>query len=193
MKSYIQEYKSIFEGGKFIRKGQEITLKDYAAFDGGGIRSLIDTILAIIADKKSVTILDFGCGTAIHWHKHTLVNKTKSLMTVLGEKVQGFYRYDPAVDIYSKKPTTKFDLVVCSDVLEHIPDSELQSFIDEASSYVDTGGTLMFSVSTSPSNNSFLSGENMHINIKSPDEWVQLLKKYSTTKISVLFNGKYSY
>lgn len=193
MKSYIQEYKSIFEGGKFIRKGQEITLKDYAAFDGGGIRSLIDTILTIIADKKSVTILDFGCGTAIHWHKHTLVNKTKSLMTVLGEKVQGFYRYDPAVDIYSKKPTTKFDLVVCSDVLEHIPDSELQSFIDEASSYVDTGGTLMFSVSTSPSNNSFLSGENMHINIKSPDEWVQLLKKYSTTKISVLFNGKYSY
>jgi SAM-dependent methyltransferase len=193
MKSYIQEYKSIFEGGKFIRKGQEITLKDYAAFDGGGIRSLIDTILTIIADKKSVTILDFGCGTAIHWHKHTLVNKTKSLMTVLGEKVQGFYRYDPAVDIYSKKPTTKFDLVVCSDVLEHIPDSELQNFIDEASSYVDTGGTLMFSVSTSPSNNSFLSGENMHINIKSPDEWVQLLKKYSTTKISVLFNGKYSY
>jgi SAM-dependent methyltransferase len=193
MKSYIQEYKSIFEGGKFIRKGQEITLKDYAAFDGGGIRSLIDTILTILADKKSITILDFGCGTAIHWHKHTLVNKTKSLMTVLGEKVQGFYRYDPAVDIYSKKPTTKFDLVVCSDVLEHIPDSELQSFIAEASSYVDVGGTLMFSVSTSASNNSFLSGENMHINIKSPDEWVQLLKKYSTTKISVLFNGKYSY
>jgi predicted TPR repeat methyltransferase len=139
MKSYIQEYKSIFEGGKFIRKGQEITLKDYAAFDGGGIRSLIDTILTILADKKSITILDFGCGTAIHWHKHTLVNKTKSLMTVLGEKVQGFYRYDPAVGIYSKKPTTKFDLVVCSDVLEHIPDSELQSFIAEASSYVDAG------------------------------------------------------
>lgn len=193
MSSYIDKYKEIFDGGKFLRKGKPISLTEYPAFDGGGIRSLVDLILQFTADKKSVTILDFGCGTAVHWHKHTLVNKTKSLMTVLGEKVQGFYRYDPAVDIYSKKPTTKFDLVVCSDVLEHIPDSELQSFIQEASLYVADEGMLMFSVSTTPSKNSFLSGENMHINIKSPDEWVALLKKYSTTKINVLFNGKYKY
>lgn len=193
MNTYIDKYKQIFEGGKFIRKGKSVSLQEYAAFDGGGIRSLIDTILELVADKKSVTILDFGCGTAIHWHKHTLVNRTMSLMSVLGEKVQGFYRYDPAVDIYSKKPTTQFDLVVCSDVLEHIPDTEMESFIAEASSYVAPGGTLMFSVSTTPSNNSFLSGENMHINIKSPDDWILVLKKYSTTKVSVLFNGKYTY
>lgn len=193
MTDYIEKYKKIFEGGKFLRKGKEITHKEYAAFDGGGARTLIESILKEMKHRRSVTILDWGCGTAVQWHKQTLVNKTQSLMNVLGEKVQGFYRYDPAYEIYSKKPSSKYDFVICSDVLEHIPNENLENFFSEINSYIKKDGVIFYSISTVSSNNFFLDGENMHVNLKSPEEWYKLLRKYSPSKTCVVFNGKSKY
>ena len=191
--NYIKEYAQIFNGGKFVRNGKEITHEEYSAFDGGGVRALIDSMLKELANRTAVTVLDWGCGTAIHWHKQTLLKSSKSIMNVLGEKVQGFYRYDPACEPYTKKPACTFDFVVCSDVLEHIPDEELEEFFFSIGSYVKKDGVIFYSISTLPSNNSFLDGENMHVNIKSPEQWFAILKKHSTGKICVVFNGKHNY
>lgn len=196
MENYIQEYKQIFEGKEFLRNGKPITLEKYPAFDGGGVRTLIPKILEELDTRSGgVSVLDWGCGTAIHWHKQTLVEKTKSLMNVLGEKVQTFYRYDPAVALYSKKPLTKFDIVLCSDVLEHIPDTNLPEFFSELYQYVEIKGTVFYSVSTKTSNNSFLTGENMHINIKNASEWIETIKRHGKPGIKVVavFNGTYYY
>lgn len=193
MSQYIEQYRKIFEGAAFIRKGVETTHSEYPAFDGGGSRSLIDKILLEADRRKSFTILDWGCGTAVQWHTQCLAGKTKSLMNILGEKVQGFFRYDPAYDVYSKKPACTYDFVVCSDVLEHIPEDELEEFFFEINSYVRKNGVIFYSISTTPSNNAFEDGTNMHVNLKSPEEWVAILKKYSKCKICVVFNGKYNY
>lgn len=190
---YLNEYKKIFNGECFIREGKKITHNEYAAFDGGGVRTLIDNILKELAERNSITILDWGCGTSIHWHKQCLVNRTKSLMNILGDKVQSFYRYDPCLEKYSKKPSTKYDFIVCADVLEHIPDTELESFFNEINSYLEDDGIIFYSISTIPSKNCFLDGSNMHVTIKNVDEWKKVLKLYSKSKISVVFNGKYYY
>jgi SAM-dependent methyltransferase len=163
--NYLNEYKKIFDGGKFLRNGREITLKEYPAFDGGGVRSLIPKILQELEKRKSVTVLDYGCGTAIHWHLQTLVKNTKSLPNVLGDKVQGYYRYDPAYELYSKKPETKFDFILCSDVLEHIPNDQLDNFFEEIHTYAKPDSVIFYSISTVNSSNLFLNGENMHITI----------------------------
>lgn len=191
--SYIEQYRKIFNGGKFLRNNKQIDLRTYAAFDGGGIRTIIDNIIKELETRKSVTILDWGCGTAIHWHHQTLLNGTQSIMNVLGEKIQGFYRYDPAVELYCKKPTCKYDFIVCSDVLEHIPDSELEDFFIDIMTFLNPNGIIFYSISTQPSKNSFVTGENMHINIKTPKQWFDILKIYSKCNTSVSFNGKYTY
>lgn len=190
---YLEQYRQIFDGEKFLRKGKEITHKEFPAFDGGGARALIDKVLEEMKNRESVSILDWGCGTAVHWHTQCLLNKSKSMMNVLGEKVQCFYRYDPAYKLYSKKPSSKYDLVMCSDVLEHIPDNELESFFFEINSYVNYDGMIFYSISTTPSNNSFVDGTNMHVNLKSPSEWNEILRKYRKTKVCVVFNGRHNY
>ena len=193
MVDYVDEYRKIFEGGEFLRRGEEITLDDYAAFDGGGARALIDSMLKELETRESATILDWGCGTSIQWHTQCLSKHSKSLMNILGPKVQGFYRYDPALKMYSAKPTCKYDLIICSDVLEHIADEKLDEFFFEINSYVKKGGVMFYAISTKPSGNSFSDGTNMHINIKSPEEWFSILRKNSTEKTTVVFNGKHNY
>jgi 2-polyprenyl-3-methyl-5-hydroxy-6-metoxy-1,4-benzoquinol methylase len=190
---YIDKYREIFEGGAFIRNGAETNHDEYKAFDGGGTRTLADKLLEEVNNRKSVTILDYGCGLGTHWHKQVWVNNTKSIMNVLGEKVQGFYRYDPAYELYSKPPLCTFDLVICSDVLEHVPDEYLEEFFFNINNYVKKDGMIFYSISTKLSKNSFDDGTNMHVNIKSVDEWFEILKKYSKTKICVVFNGKYKF
>ena len=190
---YIDKYRKIFEGDYFIRNNAKVLYSNNAVFDGGGARVLIDYMLEELGQRKSVTILDWGCGTAIQWHKQCLLNNTKSLMNILGEKVQGFYRYDPAVEIYSQKPACSFDFVICSDVLEHVPNKYLEEFFYEINSYVKKDGIIFYSISTILSRNKFKDGENMHVNLKDPNEWVKILKKYSLSKIRVIFNGSHSY
>lgn len=180
MINYIEEYKKIFEGGKFIRNDKEITLSDYRAFDGGGIRPLIDQLISEVEKRGSATILDYGCGEALHWHQKTLHNRTKNLTEVLGDKLRGFYRYDPSYTLYDRKPTGLYDIVVCTDVLEHVPDHEVENLIKTIDSYLVPGGIAMYAISTIPSRNVFLDGTNMHINLKSKEEWYTLISSITT-------------
>jgi 2-polyprenyl-3-methyl-5-hydroxy-6-metoxy-1,4-benzoquinol methylase len=191
--SYINEYKKIFQGQKFIRNDQETDLSQHRVFDGGGFRVLIDHMLKELESRPSVSVLDYGCGEGLHWHQQTLLKNTKSLPNLLGKKLQNFYRYDPAYEIYGQKPQTKFDFVICSDVLEHIVDSDLPEFFSDINQFVKRDGIIFYSISTTLSKNKFLDGTNMHVNIKAPEHWFEILKSNAKSKFCVVFNGKHNY
>lgn len=191
--NYIEEYKKIFQGQQFLRDDQATTLSQNRVFDGGGFRVLIDHILKELDSRQSVTILDYGCGEAVHWHQSTLLKNSKSFSNLLGKKLQCFYRYDPAYEIYSQKPEMKFDFVICSDVLEHIIDADLSAFFADINQFVKRDGIIFYSISTTLSRNKFLDGTNMHVNIKAPDHWFEILKKNAKSKFCVVFNGRHNY
>ncbi len=88
----------------------------------------MDAVNQLIEQHGITSILDYGCGKALHhppeW-RATL--------------------YDPAVPQYSEEPTGEYDLVICTDVLEHIPESGLQWVIDRLHQF-SKGGWLYVSV-----------------------------------------------
>jgi hypothetical protein len=92
--------------------------KDDNKWQGVALKKFIPAINQIIKDKGIESILDYGCGKA-KYHPEEW-NATK---------------YDPAVPQYQNKPTNKFDLVISTDVLEHIPVDNLKDAIDEIFSY----------------------------------------------------------
>lgn len=190
--SYIQKYKDIFNGKPFLRKGKSVTRSEYKAFDGGAIRDLLPSLSKELITRTSVTVLDYGSGTGIHWHKNIIANGTQNLPAKIGEKLQGFYRYDPAVEMYSKKPTGTFDFTFCTDVLEHIPDDELPEVLKDLNDFTNTDGVVFLSISTKLSANSFADGTNMHINIKTPQEWKKVLQTYIKRKIVAKFTNNQS-
>jgi hypothetical protein len=110
----------------------------------------------------ATTILDYGAG------KRTL------------ERALGFgiANYDPAIEEISAPPDPA-DLVVCTDVLEHIEPECLDAILDDLRRL--TVRAVLLSVATRPAKKTLADGRNAHL-IQEPTEW-WLPKLWSRWKI----------
>jgi len=133
-------------------------------WQGVALKKFIPSINQIIKDKSIESILDYGCGKA-KYHPEEW-NATK---------------YDPAVPEYQNKPTNKFDLVISTDVLEHIPVDNLKNVIDDIFSY--SKKWVFVSVCCRKANAILPNGYNAHATIESAKWWRELFKPYKNYTI----------
>lgn len=107
------------------------------------------------------SILDYGCGQG-------------SLGVALRQIGFDITDYDPAIpgkDAIEKYKT--FDLVVCTDVLEHIEPDRLAVVIDHL--FRLTNKVLFLVIATRPSNKFFPDGRNVHLIIEPASWWRERL------------------
>ena len=91
------------------------------AFKGLSLRPHLNDITRLVMKHNPRSILDYGCGKA---ELYTALN--------LRERWQAMvYLYDPAVPEFATKPKGLFDGVICTDVLEHIPEEEVRAILDD--------------------------------------------------------------
>ena len=133
--------------------------KDDNKWQGVALKKFIPSINQIIKDKGIESILDYGSGKAKYHPKEW--NATK---------------YDPAVPEYQNKPTDKFDLVISTDVLEHIPVDNLKDAINEIFSY--SKKWVFVSVCCRKAIAILPNGYNAHATIESAKWWRELFKAY---------------
>jgi hypothetical protein len=98
-------------------------------------------------------ILDYGCGK-------------QTLQRSLPFPIQN---YDPCIPECSKRPVPA-DLVVCTDVLEHVEKDCVQDVIEDLK--VLTKRVLFVNVSTRPARKILPDGRNAHITIESGNWWL---------------------
>lgn len=114
---------------------------------------------------KPKSILDYGC------EKGSLVNWLKENYS--GIKIEG---YDPAVEKYSTLPDEKFDLVICTDVLEHIPEDILTNEVIPQIAQISQN--VYFGLHHEKASQILPNGENAHCTIKSPDWYKTVFNKH---------------
>ncbi|MGF1619150.1 MAG: class I SAM-dependent methyltransferase [Rhodomicrobiaceae bacterium] len=119
-------------------------------------------ILPHVKSLKAKTVLDYGCGQSALYEK----------IEKLGTQVT---RYDPAIPSLSKKPGGKFDLVINIDVMEHLPEDEIDGFIADIASY---SSNALFIIDTIPAKTILPDGQNAHLTVRPPSWWQARLKKY---------------
>lgn len=113
-------------------------------------------------DCKS--FLDFGCGEG------NLGN--------LFEKYNNYiiYKYDPAIEKYSYlKENLKVDLVANCDVMEHIPEDEIDNIFLKISKI---SKNVFFNIHLDKAEKILSNGENAHCTIKPKNWWQKKIKKY---------------
>ena len=128
-------------------------------WQGTSIINYIPKINQIIKDKDIKTILDYGCGKAKHHPKEWKAIK-----------------YDPAIQEYQSKPQDKYDLVISTDVLEHIPVENLKQTIEEIFGY--SNKWVFVSVCCRKAEAILPNGYNAHATIESAKWWRDLFKPY---------------
>ena len=128
-------------------------------WQGTSIINYIPKINQIIKDKDIKSILDYGCGKAKHHPKEWNAIK-----------------YDPAIQEYQNKPQDKYDLVISTDVLEHIPVENLKQTIDEIFGY--SNKWVFVSVCCRKAEAILPNGYNAHATIESAKWWRDLFKPY---------------
>lgn len=136
-------------------------------------------IVEIFNHHKCRSVLDYGCGKAIWW-------KSKFWKPLFNSEPK-LGLYDPYVEEYQERPTGRYDLVICTDVLEHVPEEDIKELLTTLIKL--TRRVLFLNISTVPANKKFDDGTNLHITIKSEKEWEKLIhnlrldleQKYKTT------------
>jgi hypothetical protein len=110
------------------------------------------------------TLLDFGCGAGNAYKTANKVHHEWRLRRI------DVTLYDPAFPQHDKLPTPgrKFDAVICSDVLEHVPEEETLAFIEGLFSRAKR--LVWASVCCRPARKSFPDGRNLHVTIR-PWQW----------------------
>lgn len=136
-------------------------------FFGLSILQHTEQIGKLLKNHKCETLLDWGCGRGDAYSSPHKVYRTWGLHR------KDVWLYDPAFERYNEKPTKKFDAVVCSDVLEHIPESEIDNFILDLFDHAKK--VVWASVCCRPARKCFPDTDiNLHVTIH-PFEWWETL------------------
>lgn len=130
-------------------------------------KEYIKFVMQLCDTFKTKDVLDYGCG------KSTLAHN-------LPFKIK---QYDPAILKYAELPEPA-DLVVCTDVLEHVEPEFLDNVLDHLTSL--TKKIAFFSIATCSSKKSLIDGRNAHLTVQPYHWW--LPKLWSRFEIINLMN-----
>jgi hypothetical protein len=116
----------------------------------------LEPVMELAIELKTQDILDYGCGKS-----------TLALNLPFAIK-----QYDPAIPKYAAPPR-EADIVVCTDVLEHIEPACLDTVLDHIHSL--TRKAVFFSGCTVPAKKTLADGRNAHLIVKSARWWLDQL------------------
>ena len=129
-----------------------------------------DQIAALVKRFGAKTILDYGCGAGDQWKQPHRLHRELSLRWF------DVRLYDPAFD-HNEKPWGKFDGVLCSDVLEHVPEAELDALI--ATLFGHARLFVWASVCCRPAKKTFSDGTNLHVTLQPMEWWRELFARHA--------------
>ncbi len=128
------------------------------AYGAGGSKHA-QTVLKLCENLKTTSVLDYGCG------KGTLANNIPFPI----------WEYDPAVPGKDAQPRAA-DIVVCTDVLEHIEPEKLAAVLGNISSLTQKVAFLV--ISTRAAKKTLADGRNAHLIQQTAEWWKKTLSKY---------------
>ncbi|WP_045318779.1 methyltransferase domain-containing protein [Brevundimonas denitrificans] len=146
---------------------------EYAAFHakdasyGSTGHKTLPWILPHLKALKATSLIDYGCGKGM-------------LGPLVGRRlgIAEIGRYDPAVPAFSARPKRRFDVLINVDVLEHIPEEDLDPVLTDMAAVAEHA---LLVIDTAPARTLLLDGRNAHVTLHGADWWEARLKPHFPT------------
>lgn len=161
-----QEYYDLIDSYKVLHE-------EKGKFKGISLTPLVPTLINVTKENNCKTLLDYGCGKAIPYDKDRC--KEVGLRNPVQElcNIESFDLYDPAYEKYAELPDKKYDIVVCTDVLEHIAEQDIDYVLTQILSR--SNKVVFLNISCRPAVKHFkegkFKGKNVHISVFDPSWW----------------------
>lgn len=141
MKKYLDIYKKIHEEKRYGVSSENLYKK---------FRSCIPNDIT--------SLIDYGSGQS---NLAEIIEKEK-------KNIKEARSYDPAVKGRDEFPEKEYDFVTCTDMLEHVPEEELDATLDKLWWVAERG---FFMIACSEAREILPNGENAHCLVKPPKWW----------------------
>tara|TARA_R100001082_G_scaffold37249_1_gene19603 strand:- start:255 stop:920 length:666 start_codon:yes stop_codon:yes gene_type:complete len=175
-----QEYKDLVESYKVLHKGE-------GKFQGHSLLPCIPYIHKAIIKNNCKTLLDYGCGKALPYNnkRYKELKLVKPIQDLW--ELNSYSLYDPGYEEYSKIPTGKYDMVICTDVLEHIPEQDLEWVLKKIFNYATKA--VYLNISCQPAIKHFqegkFKGRNVHVSVFNEKWWIEKIGPIWSTDTSI--------
>jgi len=155
---------------KYQKRYRELHQQHPKWFSGALKSVSVQEITQLVKDTGAKTILDYGSGKGYQYLKARVHEAWGILPTC----------YDPGVVQLQDPPAegTKFDGVICTDVMEHISQTDIDELLKNLFGYIGKRGFAYFAICCRPARKEFPDGVNVHLTVMSPRWWNQKLSQY---------------
>jgi len=146
-------------------------------FAGTSLLPQAHHIRRLVEQTGARSILDYGSGKGAQYRPMPLaengVRRWGSIQEYWG--VERIVCYDPAYPPFSTLPAGRFDGVVCTDVLEHCAEEDLEWIV--AGLFALAARFVFASVACHPAVKRLPNGENAHCTVRPPEYWRELFAR----------------
>lgn len=132
-------------------------------------------IHSAIKNFNVTEVFDYGCGKGLQYTQGKLHKKWGVSVTL----------YDIGVNRFSIKPNRTFEMVISTDVLEHIEPEAVTSVLNEIDNYATK--VVLVSIATRPAKKTLPDGRNAHLTVQPQEWWLNEILRISSKPWLVLF------
>lgn len=163
-----EQYRILHEQGGDRTTGRKVEEKN--VFANGEYSREAPKIKELMKKHHIRSIINFGCGKPDTYFNKKMRVKNVGVLPPMHEYLGKPYvrLYDPGVEEISQYPDMPAEMVICTDVLEHIPEPDIPWFLDELAELATK--VLHVSIHLGPAMALLPNGENAHVTIR-PAEW----------------------
>lgn len=136
-------------------------------FQGLSLLPHVKRIAQLVEEYKPDSLLDYGCGKGQQY----FVKRAHDAWGIMPRL------YDPAVSDIRAKPQGVYGGVICTDVLEHVPEEHVESTLAEIFDFASD--FIFLSICTRAAKKTLPDGRNVHLTIRPAAWWME---KINTAK-----------
>lgn len=188
--NFSKDYFKTIDLYKKMHKSGTKKLPPHNTFAGFSLVRWIPEIKLIIQKTNTQSIIDFGCGKAMAYKQKLNYGK------VIYPNIKNFWNlnnitlYDPGVEEYKLYPKEKADGLICTDVIEHITSEDVINFIHNL--YKLSNKFVFLVIAIKPASKFFEDGRNIHLTLKSNEEWKRIFDNFKKEYPDILTVVKYN-